>query len=915
MERTVLVLGSRRSRDETRSAILHRLPGSLPSLRVTTIHGLAYDVLSRRFRDLGYEEPPRVLSPPEHLARVRELLLDEDPAEWPAYGSMLRLRGFAEEIRQLLLRAQEALLPPHEMAEAAEARGLSGWLEVAAFFRRYLDILGQEGVVDFAGLLQQAAAAAGGRQMFDHLLVDDYQDTTFAAESMLAALAPKSLVVAGDPNGHVFSFQGTTDEPLLRFVERFPSAKEVRLHRCHRRARELVTEAWAAAHSAEQHAAVARELRRTHVRDGVPWGSLAVVVRRQGAELAGVLRALDDAAIPRVVSERGLAATSEAGALPYLLGMSWLAFPQDRDALTETILTSELAGLSPAGARGVVRGARAAGGNASDAVERDDGLTRSEAEALGALRRTLERAAAVSDRSALEAFRLLWRGLPFSARLVERAEDDPEAARNLDAVLALARTIQEAGDQSVEAFLGAFDTGESGPGLALRGIGTRNAVQVLTAHGAVGLEFDTVVVAGALEGNFPSLSRPEPMFDLSALKGHLTRSEQNRRRLEDERRLFRMVVDRARRRVLLTSGDSNDASEHHALRSRFVDELGAVWVPAPAGPFDEPISVAEAVASWRRRLADHDAPAPERLAALDGLLALGEDPSRWWYQRDWTHTDVPLRERVEVSASRLERLENCGLQYLLDYELGLEPRSGHYAWVGHLVHRLIEQAENGQLPRDLSALQAEAKARWRPEQFPSRSISDTFLRLVSEVMLPAWVQDYGSEPARATEQHFEFEFESATVRGYIDRIGGVRGGGSQITDFKTGKKRNGKAGDNLQLGVYYLAVERAEELAPYRPVRGLELVFLREQEWRNGEVGRIATGFTAGSESAYRDEMTDRIRVGIDRIRDLYETDHVRPDPSANCRYCSFRPLCPLYPEGQELFPQHAELRPQGRRP
>src|SRR5437867_4529712 len=134
MERTVLVLGSRRSRDETRSAILHRLPGSLPSLRVTTIHGLAYDVLSRRFRDLGYEEPPRVLSPPEHLARVRELLLDEDPAEWPAYGSMLRLRGFAEEIRQLLLRAQEALLPPHEMAEAAEARGLSGWLEVAAFF-------------------------------------------------------------------------------------------------------------------------------------------------------------------------------------------------------------------------------------------------------------------------------------------------------------------------------------------------------------------------------------------------------------------------------------------------------------------------------------------------------------------------------------------------------------------------------------------------------------------------------------------------------------------------------------------------------------------------------------------------------------------------------------------------------------
>ena len=78
-----------------------------------------------------------------------------------------------------------------------------------------------------------------------------------------------------------------------------------------------------------------------------------------------------------------------------------------------------------------------------------------------------------------------------------------------------------------------------------------DAVQVLTAHGAVGREFHTVTVVGAVEGNFPSLSRPEPMFDLEALDRPVSQSDRNRARLEDERRLFRSVVGRARHRVVL----------------------------------------------------------------------------------------------------------------------------------------------------------------------------------------------------------------------------------------------------------------------------------------------------------------------------------------------------------------------------
>ena len=112
------------------------------------------------------------------------------------------------------------------------------------------------------------------------------------------------------------------------------------------------------------------------------------------------------------------------------------------------------------------------------------------------------------------------------------------------------------------------------------------------------------------------------------------------------------------------------------------------WRPAPAPRAQAPLGRAEAVVSFRRTLADVAAPPAARLAAVDGLVALGEDPSRWWFQRQWTDTGRPLHEAVRVSYSKLDTLENCELQFVLSQELGLGRPSGYHAWVGHLVHTL-----------------------------------------------------------------------------------------------------------------------------------------------------------------------------------------------------------------------------------
>ena len=147
--------------------------------------------------------------------------------------------------------------------------------------------------------------------------------------------------------------------PLDRFAEVFAGAGHVELATNHRAPEPVAVEAWVAPHASEEHAAVARELRRLHVEHDVAWNDMAVVVRRQGAHLGGLLRALDDARIPRAMPERGLSLTAEPATRPYVLALRWLVADEPaREALIEQLLVSDVVGLSPAAARGLLRAAR-----------------------------------------------------------------------------------------------------------------------------------------------------------------------------------------------------------------------------------------------------------------------------------------------------------------------------------------------------------------------------------------------------------------------------------------------------------------------------------------------------------------------------------------------------------------------------
>ncbi len=105
---------------------------------------------------------------------------------------------------------------------------------VASAFRRYLERKRAADVMDFDDLLlnwllllsrfPEARAELAGR--FDHLLVDEYQDTNrLQADIVDAMLGPqRNLVVVGDDAQSIYAFRGAEYANILGFPERYPDA-------------------------------------------------------------------------------------------------------------------------------------------------------------------------------------------------------------------------------------------------------------------------------------------------------------------------------------------------------------------------------------------------------------------------------------------------------------------------------------------------------------------------------------------------------------------------------------------------------------------------------------------------------------------------------------------------------------------
>ena len=356
IEKILVLTFAQRAAAELRQRVAARLATTVREPVARTFHSYAFGLL--RSASDGETPPPRLLSGTEQDIMLRELLAGDlafgstgGPAHaWPSHlEPALRTRGFAAELRDLLLRAIERDLDSADLIRLGRRYERPDWVAAGQFLGQYLSVtaLQRPGAFDAAELIGAAIDTLVGRpELLErerarrrHIFVDEYQDTDPAQTYLLALLAQGAdeVVLVGDPDQSIYGFRGADADALSAAAQRLglPQLPTVALSVSRRSGARLLGASrriaaglpGPAAHRLlvarpdlatgrvdvmllrsrnEEAAAVAAALRRAHLEDGVPWSEMAVIVRSTARSAAMLRRAMVIAGVPVTVAPEDL---------------------------------------------------------------------------------------------------------------------------------------------------------------------------------------------------------------------------------------------------------------------------------------------------------------------------------------------------------------------------------------------------------------------------------------------------------------------------------------------------------------------------------------------------------------------------------------------------------------------------------
>ncbi|MEU8260095.1 ATP-dependent DNA helicase [Micromonospora sp. NPDC048999] len=1024
---------------------------------VRTFPAYAFGLLRRAAAERG-EPSPRLLTGPEQDLIIRELLdvvgeePGDDPVGWPEdLRPALRTRAFAQQLRDLLMRAAERGVGPVELARLGEKLGRADWPAAARFLREYVAVLALRDVsnrgsvaYDPAELVRAATGMllddpellAAERRRLAHVYVDELADTDPAQLDLLGVIAGggKPLVAFADPDSSTYAFRGADPAGVTTFPHRFrtasgaPAAQVVlttsfragsellaataRLDRrlrgpaAHRRLRPLpdappgTVEVRTFRSATSESAWLAHALREAHLLDGVPWSRMAVLVRSTGRQLPSLRRALHTAGVPTVVHGEDLPLHLQPGVAPLLLLLRCALEPDrlDEEAAV-ALLHSPLGGADPLAERRLRQGLRALALAAGDRRPSGELIVEAlrdpaelavierrwaaPAQAVAHLLAIARQAAATPAGTVEDVLWAVWRESGLGERWAgaitrgRAATGEHETAqrwraeaadRDLDAVLVLfdaaARFTDRLPGARTEVFLDHV-LGQDLPADTLAASADRGeAVRLLTAHAAKGLEWDLVAIAGMQEGVWPdlrlrgSLLGSERLVDVLAGRadGMGVRAAlvgQTSALLDEERRLFHVAVSRARRRLLVTAVASATVGgdDHEEQPSRFLHELGATEPPTAGGPAPQPtgpgaaapddgpvptgdeepsdeatavlpvtlpprgLTLSALVAELRTAVVDPAAPSTRRRAAAAELARLaaagvpGAHPDEWWGLRGLSD-DRPLideGEPVRVTPSAMESALRCSLRWLLERHGGAAPASAAQG-VGNLVHAAAMLAEDASVDR--AALVDYVAARFDAIELAARWLVGPE-RVRAEAMVDKLLRWLAGNPRRllAIEHEFAVRLDDphrpVELTGRVDRLEVDAEGRLVVIDLKTGKSTavtEREVAEHPQLGAYQAAVEAGAFAEFGDESGGAALVQLGTSAKDAKEQTQAAAG--AGPEAGWATAL-------VRRTADTMAAATFAAVANSKCRVCPVRSSCPVSGQGRQVVEPPTVRRPE----
>ncbi|MDB5386417.1 MAG: ATP-dependent helicase, Rep family [Planctomycetaceae bacterium] len=533
-------------------------------------------------------------------------------------------------------RAKNRLLTPEDLRPAVEDNyGDPLEAATAKVYALYQKELLRANSVDFDDLLLHMAVLLREHEeirerldyRFEYVLVDEFQDTNIAQYEIVRAFSVlnPNLCATGDPDQSIYGWRGAEIENILRFERDFPGTQQVRLemnfrstqsilhaadhlivHNTYRKHKQLLTnnglgkpvQYWEFEDADAEAEGLARFMVEEVEAGRRAWSDFAILYR-----VNSLSRRLERACvryrIPHQIAS-GVAFYERAEIKDLLAYLRLINNPHDIAAFRR-IVNTPVRGIGKQTQNKIMRWSAVEGIDLLEACTQANRITGLGKKAMfsAQLFARMMSEFALSDTGSVEG---LLRKVIEKTRYTygwdntHASEDDVHRLSNVNELIASAAAYDHSvdGESSLEGFLE-----ESTLVADLDNLDPLSGkVSLLTLHSAKGLEFPVVMIVG-LEQNL--------------LPHERSLRENNRREVEEERRLLFVGITRAKSELILTRAFRRDlrGKPETSIPSMFLPELalGQSETPPVAGTPLSNTSSDEAIERHKLKLR-------EQLAAL-----------------------------------------------------------------------------------------------------------------------------------------------------------------------------------------------------------------------------------------------------------------------------------------------------------
>jgi len=571
--RILAITFTNKAADEMRERVEALVGAVAERMWVSTFHSACVRILRMNAEQIGYPKNFSIYDQQDAQRLIGYVIRDRglDPKRFPARGAQARISLWKNE----LIGWQTALSDADNTFDTKHAE----------IYREYQSRLLNAGAMDFDDLLvntvklfrEHKDVLAQYQQRFEHILIDEYQDTNVAQNEIVLMLgdAHHSVCVVGDTDQSVYRFRGADFRNILQFENAFPEVTVVVLAQNYRSTQTILDAANAVISNNQERKpkelwtdiGVGDLVVRYYADDEFDEAQFAVsqlakLKKSRGRQWRDMAVFYRTNAQSRVLEE----SLMQAG-VPYKVigGTRFYDRREIRDALAYIRCAANP--LDEVSLKRILNVPKRGIGDTT--VDRLDAYANKERVGFAlALRRTADAGVGPAAAKAIAAFvalldelqsrldegpgLVLRHALEASGYIKElEAEDTIESEGRLENLQELIGSASEFTqvDEFLERVALIADTDQ---------IDSDNHVTLMTLHSAKGLEFPVVFIVGMEEGIFPH-----------------SRALVDQSELEEERRLAYVGITRAKEKLFLTHAWSRNlhGSTQYNPPSRFLDEI------------------------------------------------------------------------------------------------------------------------------------------------------------------------------------------------------------------------------------------------------------------------------------------------------------------------------------------------------